>query len=412
MPCIHKTFYGFRTVFLYIFAILLCAQSAHAANPLFTIEDVKVDITAVSAVAARAQAFDKAQVDAFQTLAERMLSASDLAQFKAPDVDTISTMIQDYEISDERLSSVRYVASYKIRFRDDAVARYFANSNVAYTAVSANPALVLPFLRKDGKTMLWSPYNNWKEAWDRAGDVSSGVVPLLVPLGDIADVRDIGDESAMDYNNTNLNQILERYSASEAIILIAEPDATLSRVQNASDAAVGNLAVQIYRTDRGRPEYVQQVDVLAGGTDTLANVMDRAVTSVRGALKSNWKSQIAESPMAAASHIEARVAYTSLKEWAETQSALRRAYGVRDIKIRSVTPNEARVELGYEGDVNRLSLGLSQSGLTLEPPQGAGQGGYGNAAAGTNDSFSYYASANAGVSAGGVYNLYLNKYRR
>lgn len=407
MSCIHKTFYGFRTVFLYVFAILFCAHPALAANPLFTVENVKVDVTAESAVAARAQAFEKAQVDAFALLAERILSASDLANFKAPDVDTVSTMIQDYEIANEQLSSVRYVASYTIRFREEAIKRYFANANISYADISSGSALVLPFLRRDGQTLLWSPYNVWKDAWDRAGNVTSGAVPLVVPLGDIADVQDIGDGDALGYNNNTLERLLERYATSEAIIMIAEPDGTLASVQNASDAAVGTLNVHLYRTDRGSPEFVQSAQVVAGDSDTLGSLMDKAVAEIRGTLKANWKSQVGAAPAdssslssPSANTLEARVSYSSLKEWAETQRALRRVYGIRDLKIRSVTPNEARIAFGFDGDMSRLELALVQSGLSLEAPQEESI---------RYDSMSHYASG--GASAGGVYRLYLNRNR-
>lgn len=398
MHSIHKTFCSFRTVFLCLSLVFSIIPASFAADSLFTVEDVRVDITAENAVAAREQAFEKAQVDAFKILTSRMLTESEAAAFPAPDVSTVSTMIQDYEISNEQLSSVRYVADYKFRFRDSAVKQYFSKSNVSYTDVSAKPALILPFFQRGGQTMLWSPYNVFMKAWSRANNLQ-GLVPLVVPMGDISDVQDIGDDEAMNYQDAKLNRLLARYEASEAIILVATPDETLSRVENPSDAAVGNLNVQIFRTDRGYPELVQNVDVAASGSDTLASLMDRAVTNVQKELRNDWKSKTVVNT-AITNSVDVRVRYSSLKEWADTQRALKRVYGINQIHVKSVTPSEAYVNLRFEGDERRLALALEQVNLSLSSP---------SAGMPSKDPMSYYSNDNAGQPV--VYDLSLKRYR-
>lgn len=397
MHSIHKTFCSFRTVFLCAGLLFSFISASFASNSLFTVEDVRVDVTAKNAVAARELAFEKAQVDAFKILICRMLSDAEAASFPAPDVSVVSSMIQDYEVSNEQLSSVRYVADYKIRFKDSAVKQYFSGANVSYTDVSARPSLVLPFYDRDGQTMLWSPYNTFMKAWSRAEDLQ-GLVPLVVPLGDISDVQDIGDDEALNYQERKLDRLLARYDSSEAIILIAVPDERLARVEKASDAAVGTLNVNIYRTDRGRPEIVQNVDISASGSDTLASLMDRAVKRVQKELRNDWKSKtVVHSSYS--NNVDVRVRYKSLKEWADTQRALKRVYGINNIQVKSVTPSEAFLNIAFEGDERRLALALEQVNLSLTSPRNMP----------SKDPMSYYTQNNGAQPV--IYDLSLRRYR-
>lgn len=410
MQCIHKRFCVQRTVFLFLFLIFTGVSGAWAQSTLFTVDDVRVDVTSSSAVAAREEAFEKAQVEAFTILAQRMLSGENVAQ-QIPDVDTISTMIKDYQISNEQLSTVRYVATYKFRFDDKAVRSYFNAADVPFSDVSANPSLVLPFYQQGEKTILWSTSNPWLNSWNRADNLD-GLVPLVVPLGDIADVSDIDDDEALDYNNARLRRLLDRYNASEAVILIATPDENLSRVKNPEDAAVGTLNIRIYRTDRGYPEQVKGLEVRAGSSDTLASLMDKAVIEVQKAMRSDWKQKTLTASSLGTSKLAVRVSYGSLKEWADTQRALKRVHGLDSFQINSVTPKEAYLDLVFDGNENRLTLALAQVDLHLDMPRG-GQSMLQPA----NDSFSYYSGAadnasSQALNSDAVYDLYLKRYHR
>lgn len=438
MQCIHRTFYALRTVFLYIFMIFCAAVPQALANPLYTVADVKVDVTAQSAVAAREQAFEQAQVDAFNTLAGRILPAERLAGFTPPDVNTVSAMIQDYEIGSEQLSTVRYVASYTFRFKESAARQYFGSmgadiygAQAAFTAIgedqnalattaedSENLAtsagtpsgtlLILPFYEKSGNTMLWSPYNVWRNAWNKTGGAGSASA-VQVPLGDLADVSDIKDDEAMNYDPAKLARMLERNAAVEAVIAIARPDEALSRVSAEGDAAVGVLNVALYRTDMGTPQFVHDINVGASNSDTLGTLMDKAVREVKLALASGWKDKATvQEEIASGTPIQVRIPYNSLREWAEAQAAIRRARGITAFNIRSVTPREALAEIVFSGDRAALDLALAQVDISVGAP--AAQGGAVDVTSG--DSMSYFSQASATTGRAETLDLYLNRYRR
>ena len=150
MDIFYKPFHAARIVFCAIvFSFFLVASMAgvpaFAANPVFTIEDVKVDVTASNALEAKQKAFEQAQVDAFEIMANRMLSESEMKAAPPLDLSTISLLIQDFEVTKEQLSAVRYVGTYTFRFKDDAVRRHFSGQGFQYSDVGSKPVLILPF---------------------------------------------------------------------------------------------------------------------------------------------------------------------------------------------------------------------------------------------------------------------------
>ena len=334
------------------FVLALLASSASFANdPIFTVEDVQVDVTAENAIAAREKAFAEAQVTAFTELTTRMLPDADLATTKIPEANIISTMIKDFELTDEKLSSVRYIGTYTFRFKDRDVRRYFAQKGATISDVSSKKLLILPFISRDNRTSIWAPGNPWMQAWNRVPSLS-GLVPLEVPLGDLDDVRDVTDSNAFNYEPNRLQNMLRRYNSQEAVITIATPDEELSKIIDPLAIARGKLNVEIFRTDRGQPELVQQVSSIADGAMTRQQLYDRAVTNVRSALQKDWKARTAVAPTPATSVVRAIVPINSLNEWMNIQSALNRVSSLEDVTLKALTPKQ----VAYAIEVSESSV--------------------------------------------------------
>jgi hypothetical protein len=200
------------------------------------VDDVMIDRTAENAVLAREQAIAEARSQAFRKLAERHLTPAAYANFKMPDDKTIATLVQDFEIKGEQLSTTRYVAKFTVRFRENVrnyinvphAPREVAHQPVAQTwrqvpgdagtvqpgvetvvidgsadnmgasvpyrqtaendvaagrptgavpaARVAGPALLLPYFENmAGQTLLWEDPNPWRDTWQRMPGGGAGV---------------------------------------------------------------------------------------------------------------------------------------------------------------------------------------------------------------------------------------------
>lgn len=370
---------------------------AYAVSPLFTVKDVTVDITADSAADARKQAFDEAQKKAFDVLTGRMLSDDEIIFEDGIDISMIAPLIKDFEITQEQLSSVRYIGTYTFRFDKDNVSRFFSDQGYDYTDVSSRPVLALPFYKVGDQTVLWSSKNPWMNVWRNAENLQ-GLVPVTVPLGDMSDIQAIGDGQAFEYDEKKLFKMLERYDAGEAVLLLAVPDGDLAMHGSDGDMASGRLNVYIYRTDRGQPQFVQRLIVEAKEQQARADFFDQALRKTFRSLQRDWKRKTVTNA-AEANKLQVRVKFSGLEQWTQTQAALSRVYGVEQIDVQSIKPGEAMVDILFQGTEQRLRLALQQADMTLTTPK-ISLSGFSNA--------SFWGGKQE--SSPLIYDLFMNKY--
>lgn len=356
----------------FIFCFVFSAKTVQAYNSLFIVENVSVDVTAENSVAAQEQAFEVAQVKAFKVLAQRLVDEAQANTMETPDSLTISSLVKDYEITNEQLSSVRYVGTYTFRFREKEVSSFFSLSGVSFTEAQSKTLLVLPVFQKDGKNSIWSQDNIWMKAWSGA-ELSRGLVPVEVPIGDLMDIADIDDNNALSYNRVNLDRMLERYDAGEAAVMIAVPDMDLLAVEGDDEQAKGRLRISIYRTDYAQAEYVKDLNLQADGEETRDDIYNRAVQMAYAALQKDWKRKTISS-IAETQTYQVHASFNTLKQWTSIQNALRRVSGISNVSVLSVKKNEAFISFTFRGDEVRLSKALREVSLNLGS-------GYANSAA-------------------------------
>ena len=343
-------------------ALMFFTVSAQAAG-LFTVEKITVDATADNAIAAREQAFNEAQVKAFTKLTKRLVEEGETEKLDTPSADTISTMIEDYEVTNERLSTTRYIGTYTFSFNERSVRRLFTSSGQSYTTTQSKPLLVLPFYQKGKSTTLWSPANVWMQAWGVAKK-RNPLVPLIVPLGDLNDVRDLGDHQYMNFDTLKLSRLVDRYGAGEAVILVATADEKLSLVDQPNQPANGVVNVTIYRTDQGYSEAVDRFSLSAKPDQTLASLMGQTVAATQKRLTTSWKSRTV-THSSEVSNLNVIVPIQSLADWTDIRRSLDRTHLITKTTLKSLTPRAARITLDFQGTPQRLSLALDQVNLIL-----------------------------------------------
>lgn len=231
-----------------------------------------------------------------------------------------------------------------------------------------------------------------------------GHVPVTIPMGDLADVSDIGGENVLSYKPEKLQDMVNRYRAGEAIIVVAIPQWN----ENAAampDAAPAYLDVILYRTDRGKPELSRSLQVRANTEDKLETLLDKAVIRTRQILQDEWKVRTVIDP-AQGNRLKVRVPISSLQQWVETQTALEAVQAIDDIDILFLTPEEARLELLFQGTEQRLRLALSQADMTLSTPRLTFANPYDMPVS----PYQYGGRYSAGMDSPLIYDLYLNKY--
>ena len=356
-----------KSILCLFFALVVFALPAYASG-LFTVDNITVDVTADNAINARGQAFEDAQIKAFKELSKRLLNEGEAESITTPDAGTISTMVQDFEVTNEKLSSVRYIGTYTFTFDEAAVRRQFTSTGQSYTTTQSRPLLILPFYKKGRASTLWSPANHWMRAWT-SGEKRNPLVPLVLPIGDLNDVRDVKDHNYLNFDSFKMARIVDRYDAGEAVIILAEADEHLSLVNNPNQPATGHLTVTIYRTDRGYAEAADQFSIMAKPDQTLSALMLAAAKKAQKALTTDWKSRTVVSA-SESSRLKVKVPLQSLSDWTGIRRSLDRTHLITKTTLDSLSPRAAMITMEFQGNIQRLSLALDQVNLVLGQERG------------------------------------------
>lgn len=355
----YKRLCAARTVFCALIMALMCIvglMPSKAFADLYTVEGVEVDITAENALEAREQAFNAAQVKAYEMLSERLISNGETDVVPELDVGAISYMVQDFEVTKEQLSAKRYKGTYTIRFRPAAFQEQVINQGQSYSDIPRGAVLVLPFYQTSNRTVLWDPSNPFMSAWARAQSTGNVMSSTVVPIGDIEDVAQVNAFSPLNYDPVKFERLRDRYGANEVSIVLASPEVDLSGAES--------VRLSLYSAKIRGPQFAGQINVDGLAGETTQQLYDRVVAKLQQQYKSDWKQETAVATMNT-QRLDAVMSFSSVREWIDAKQKLERVPGMASVDVNRLTPREASMALHYQGDAQRLAIALGQSGLML-----------------------------------------------
>lgn len=331
------------------------AAAPAAPIEVFAVAGVAVDATAATAAAARTTAIADGEARAFRRLLERLTLAADRARLPAADLARLDELVQDIAIADERTSATRYIARLTVRFRPDGIRSLLREAGIPFSETASKPLLVVPVLEQGGGRRLWEEPNPWREAW-AAREQGDGLVRILAPIGDLADVTAIDAEKAAAGDENALAAIAGRYGLSDTLVALA----------SLANDTPPVLQVSLQRFGAGGPRYV--VETFAGGEDADA-LMRAAVAGIAERLEESWKRETLLR-FDAESSLSARVPIESLSDWIAVRDRLARVAEVRRVEVAQLTRRDAQVVLHHLGSPQQLQLALAQRDLELGQSDG------------------------------------------
>ena len=197
---------------------LLLAFGTAQGEGVFTVARVPIDAEAASAAEARELAIAAGQRAALEILLQRLTVEG--TTLPAPPDDFIAVMIAGFEIDGELVSNTRYRASLTVDFDPTEVRRLLRVSGIAYAETVSKPVLVVAVQRDPGGTRLWEDGNRWRQAWEERPP-HGGLVPILLPLGDIIDLGTVDAARALAADAEALAALGQLYGTSEVAVAVA-----------------------------------------------------------------------------------------------------------------------------------------------------------------------------------------------
>jgi hypothetical protein len=351
----------------WVLTVLLLAAApadAQAAAParfdVFTIGPVPVDVTAQSANAARDQALAEGERSALQTLFERLTLTGDRNSPRArlPRVSgaQLAELVQGYEVGNERRSGVRYLASYTFHFQPDGIRQLLTQAGIPFAETPSKPLVVLAVWRDGDRVALWDDPNPWRDAWARA-KLPPGLVPLVMPLGELGDVQAIDADAAVSGDDARIQAVSARYNGADVLVTQA------SRKGGAPALTVAS-ARYVPGTSGAAQSWSYDVQPPATSEPMAAAVLETATR-----LEEAWKVANMLDPRQTG-RLVVRVPAGTLGDWIAVRDRLAGIPAVRAMQLLSLDRGGARLELSYVGDPAQLRLALAQRDLELSGDEG------------------------------------------
>jgi len=326
---------------------------------------VKVDATADSVAAARELARVDGQRRALVLVIDRLSGSTDSTKLPKLDDNTVTDMVESFEVANERMSAVRYLADYTFHFRPSKVRRLVhsadtapaeANSRPAVDEGGSKPVIVLPVYKDSARTVLWDDPNAWREAWGQRS-AGSGLIRLTVPLGDASDLAIIDAGRAEAGNPDALTAIAQQNGGDEAIVALAT-------ARRAGDKVVGlDLSIKRYRSGHLADTHGTTLDANPG--ENADDFLKRAADTIAREIASSSKKSAGPSSDQQAS-LGASVAIGSIGEWVRVRDRLASVPAIRKVDLLSLNRHEAKIQIKYVGSSEQLRSSLAEVDLGLD----------------------------------------------
>lgn len=371
---------------------------AQSGSQAYVITDVKADASDESSVKARNKAFAEAQVEAFKILATRLGKTVTTP----PESQVISSLVKDFEIKNEQLSSKRYRGTFTFRFREGAVNRYFGTgrpTSFEEKSASSGQTLILPFITTEKNSILWDKSKNkyWESLAAKNTDIH-----IIYPEGTVLDATDVWEKDPNMLSMSSIRKIRERYHVDEVIVAV---------LRSGTDDR--SWMIDLYRTDRSRIELVKTLPVSLTKTntddtlftnaaattlvglerlqseETLTVPIDEAeqqivteevkekppatspvtvtpIDPVTNPIQRPEKPEKKEESIPQTKNVRILASFQSLRDWTLLQSALRSSPSLSRYKLISMKTTVAELEIS-SSDWQKGAKELQNGGYVVEP---------------------------------------------
>lgn len=341
-----------------IFAIVVAFAPTNATASAFTVKDVPVDVTAGTASQAREQALADGETRAFSILLRRLTESADHARLPQLSPTEVTALVRDFSLRDEKISDVRYLARMTVRFRSAEVRDLLLAYGIPFAETESKPVMVVPILDAGRGPELWTDTNPWRFAWaDWLADAESGgLVPFVLPLGDLADIAALDVESARRGEVRRLQALALRYGAEQALIAQARwlPNTDGTGFLDVSSTRIG--------TDFIAPTIASRFVKAAEEEDSA--FLRRAAAAVDALVQDDW---IASNRIAFDQRgiMAVAVPIGALGDWLEIKRRLDTVPVIEDLEIVLLNRAEVRVNMHFIGSPEQLARALKQNDLLL-----------------------------------------------
>lgn len=351
-----------------IWGILL---SAMLLGPL-TLAAAPVEITVAKrgkdAVEARELAIAEAEKRGFLRLMEQRMPAKAEQIVNAYDPAQISTMVQSYEILDERMTDKSYRATLRLQFNQSIIDQILSRAEqiaaqaeqqapLAETAdggavpMEKEATLILPAFRNESGIMLWDEANKWRDFVNNSAVSASH--KLVMPFGDPTDRLMIDSGNVTNASYGLLEPLAKRYGAQSVVVAIAES------VYGSNPARVNVTIRHLTPESMTEQRMILQDKTVGHALRAGAGKLVNYILEAR-------ERRIEQATTIPLMEVDARMDFSSMRDWEAAKRRLRQIPAMEGIKIHKADWDGMDFALAFRGDAEQLGRELNRVNLKVE----------------------------------------------
>jgi hypothetical protein len=346
---------GFLLFAAFVAALAAPAHRAGAADEAYSVAGVAVDATAADALQARASALAQGQRAAWRILLERLVAADQTGALAELGDERLGPLVRSFEVEQEKVAPDRYIATLTYHFDAEAVRTLLASAAVSFVEGSRTPLVVLPVLDSGTARLLFEEGNGWAVAWGAVA-AEPGLVPVVVPFGDLEDVATIDGTRAAALDGPAIDALAARYQATGAAVTVAAP-----RPAGEDGSKSLEIALTVLQGDR-RDSSTRSVSVPLEADD--AELFVAGARAVRAAIDAAWKGPNLL-VQGAARTVAVNVPVAGLADWVEVRRRLAGVGAIRRVDVTALGARLVSATLTVAGDDAQLARALATQRLTL-----------------------------------------------
>jgi hypothetical protein len=352
------------------------SAAAQAADSLYDVAKISVDITAGDAVAARATGMAEAESRAVKTVLQRLLPAGVDADLPGLTKEDIEGLVNGVSIRKEQNSTTRYIATLDVSVNEQAIKQLLQDYSLPYSEDRAQPISILPLVIAGG-AVASEGAEGWRQAWEDL-DLSHSVTPATIlrprPGLGLDTIK-----AVLAGNGEALAKMQEEYGFGPLVLAVGETTG-------------GAFVTRLAGADGVGPIAFERSDTLAG--DRKAGAREAAAIAF-AIIENRWKTTKAGGAPAAAANVQpgaqappgaseanaprgevprnvvAQVEFSGLKDWQEIRGRLMNVAGIQGLEVNSLSARTASITFDYAGSLGRLQQELDQNGFVFDEREGA-----------------------------------------
>ena len=342
----------FLTMLLFSLSVATGVRAAPADSKMFSAGGIKVDVTAETAAKAREQALQDGQKRALMVVMERITPDYVVEQLAELVPDDIINMVRDMSVSNEKTSSVRYMATLDVSFNADAVRDLLRQNGLPYVRTSGKQLLILPVYKRSpaASPVLWDEDNPWLRAWSNR-TVESYMIPLTVPAGDLADNNLLNVEQVVQGDLKAAENLAKRYEA-EGILVVR-------MTRNGAVFTVDAMAMD-EATASEIKNFSFTLPLKKNTAATYANAVKKVVNHLENVWKRDQMVQFNE-----VTPLVAMVPVSTVKQWTVIQKRLDRIPLISSYNLQAARAGVLQLTIFFAENLERLQKEMAKRMLKL-----------------------------------------------